>query len=65
MNGGTSRAKAALRPGLRGRRYAEVVDELRARFPQVYSSRAFVRGYENGFAHYQGLLARMVAAKDS
>jgi hypothetical protein len=56
--------EAALRPALRGRPYADVVDDLRTRFPQVYNARAFVRGYENGLAHYHDLVARTVSGPD-
>ena len=50
--------EAALRPSSRGRTYLELVEDLRARFPQLYNARPFVRGFENGVEHYKTLIAK-------
>lgn len=46
--------EAALSAGRGGRAYGEIVEELRARYPDAYAREAFRRGYERGQAHADG-----------
>ncbi len=49
--------EAALDPNTRARPYADVVEYLRTRHPDVYRDEAFQRGYERGRAYHLGLRA--------
>lgn len=43
--------EAALQPRARGKTYAEVAEELRQGYPEVYAEEAFRRGFERGRAY--------------
>lgn len=45
--------EAALNPRTRGKPFQEVVQDLRARYPEAYHQESFRRGYERGQAYYQ------------
>ncbi|MGH7331418.1 MAG: hypothetical protein ACREKS_01470 [Candidatus Rokuibacteriota bacterium] len=47
--------EAALTPQTRGRPYEDVLDRLRARYPDVYASSPFRRGYDGGQAYHRRL----------
>ncbi len=44
--------EAALHHRTRGKEYADVVEYLRERFPDVYADEAFCRGFERGRAYF-------------
>ncbi|HWP59425.1 MAG TPA: hypothetical protein VNL14_16145 [Candidatus Acidoferrales bacterium] len=45
--------EAALERPVRGKAYAEAADHLKRRYPEIYRSEEFRRGYERGLQHWQ------------